>query len=345
MAESTQAPGSRSGPAAELPITLDDIERARARARGTVVHTPLLRLRGPGLPETGSVWLKPENLQLTGSFKLRGAYNKLASLSPEERARGVIAYSSGNHAQGVACAAALLKIPATIVMPEDAPPVKLEATRSWGAMIVLTSPGSEARRLLAEELQREHGYVLVPPYDDPLIMAGQGTATLEVLEDLPEVDLLVVPTGGGGLLSGNAVALKKLRPRARIVGVEPALAGDVTESFRTGARVEWTAEQTGRTLADGLRTQSVGERPWAAIRHLVDNMVTVSEDAILDAVRYLARHARLVAEPSGAVALAAVLSRQIDVSVGRTVVFISGGNVEPSVYAAILESRLTTPAP
>src|SRR5437764_5911250 len=188
-------------PTTDLPITIADIERAQARGRGTVVCTPLLRLRGPGIPESASVWLKPENLQLTGSFKIRGAYNKLSSLSPEARARGVIAYSSGNHAQGVACAARLLGIPATIVMPEDAPPVKLDATRGWGANVVLTTPGSEARRLLAEQLQREHGYVLVPPYDDPLIMAGQGPATLEILEDLPEVDLLVFPCGGGGLLS------------------------------------------------------------------------------------------------------------------------------------------------
>src|SRR3954453_12538526 len=175
------------------PIGLADVEQARARLRGTVVRTPLLRLQGPGLPAGVAVWLKPENLQLTGSFKIRGAYNKLAALGAEERARGVIAYSSGNHAQGVAAAAHLLGIPATIVMPEDAPPVKLEATRGWGATVVLTSPGSEARRLLAEQLAQEHGYVLVPPYDDPLIMAGQGTATLEILDDLPEADLLVFP--------------------------------------------------------------------------------------------------------------------------------------------------------
>jgi threonine dehydratase len=319
-----------------LPIGLADVERAQARLDGTVVHTPLLRLQGPGLPETAAVWLKPENLQLTGSFKLRGAYNKLAALGAEERARGVIAYSSGNHAQGVAAAAHLLGIPATIVMPEDAPPVKLAATRGWGANVVITSPGSEARRLLAEELAQKHGYVLVPPYDDPLIMAGQGTATLEILADLPEVDLLVFPCGGGGLLSGNATALKARRPQARIIGVEPELAADANESFHTGQLTQWTAAQTGQTVADGLRTQSIGARPWQAIQHLVDAMTTVSEDAILDAVRYLARYAHLVVEPSGAVALAAVLSGQIDVNAGRTVVFVSGGNVEPARLAAIL---------
>lgn len=325
--------------AAAGPITLADVEIAQARGRGTVVRTPLLRLRGPGIPDSASVWLKPENLQLTGSFKLRGAYNKLASLAPADRARGVIAYSSGNHAQGVACAAHLLGIAATIVMPEDAPPIKLAATRGWGATVVICAPGSEARRLRAEELQREHGYILVPPYDDPLIMAGQGTATLEVLEDLPDLDRLIVPCGGGGLLSGNATALKGRRPQARIVGVEPELAADANASFAAGDVVQWTAADTGRTVADGLRTQSIGARPWAVIRRLVDAMTTVPEAAILDAVRYLVRHARLVVEPSGAVPLAAVLSGRIDVTSGRTVLLITGGNIEPTTLAAILREE------
>src|SRR6476646_10376658 len=246
---SAQPPSDDSAPA----ITLDDVRAARQRALNVVVHTPLLRLQGPGLPADSAIWLKPENLQLTGSFKIRGAYNKLASLSAEERARGVIAYSSGNHAQGVACAAHLLGVHATIVMPEDAPPVKLAATRGWGADVVLCAPGSEARRELAEKLQREHGYVLVPPYDDPLIMAGQGTATLEILADLPDLDLLVLPCGGGGLLSGNATALKGLRPQTRVLGVEPELAADANASLAAGHIVQWTGEQTGRTVADGLR--------------------------------------------------------------------------------------------
>jgi threonine dehydratase len=318
-------------------ITLDDVRAARQRALGVVVHTPLLRLQGPGLPAEAAIWLKPENLQLTGSFKIRGAYNKLASLTPDERARGVIAYSSGNHAQGVACAAHLLGVRATIVMPEDAPPIKLAATRGWGAEVVLCAPGSEARRQIAEQLQRERGYVLVPPYDDALIMAGQGTAALEILEDLPDLDLLILPCGGGGLLSGNATALKGLRPEARVIGVEPELAGDANASFAAGEIVQWPAEDTGRTAADGLRTQSIGARPWSVIRRRVDAMTTVSEEAILGAVRYLARHARLVAEPSGAVALAAVLSGRVDVTGRRVALLISGGNVEPARLAAILQ--------
>jgi len=319
-----------------LPIALADVQAAQARVRAAIVRTPLLRLRGPGIPETASVWLKPENLQLTGSFKLRGAYNKLASLSAAERACGVIAYSSGNHAQGVACAAHLLGIHATIVMPEDAPPVKLAATRGWGADVVLCAPGSEARRELAETLQREHGYVLVPPYDDPLIMAGQGTATLEILEDLPDLDLLVLPCGGGGLLSGNATAIKGLRPQTRVLGVEPELAADANASLAAGHIVQWTGEQTGRTVADGLRTQSIGRRPWQVISRLVDSLTTVSEAAILDGVRYLARYAHLVVEPSGAVPLAAVLSGKVDVTSGCVALLISGGNIEPSALAAIL---------
>ncbi len=320
----------------ELPITLTDVAVAAERGRGVIVHTPLLRLRGPGLPAGAEIWLKPENLQLTGSFKIRGAYNKLAALSPVERAQGVIAYSSGNHAQGVACAAYLLGIQATIVMPTDAPPVKLAATQGWGATVVPCAPGSEARRLLAEELQREHGYVLVPPYDDPLIMAGQGTATLEILADLPDLDLLLLPVGGGGLLSGNATALKSRRPQARIVGVEPVLAGDGAASFQAGHIVHWPAAQTGSTVADGVRTQALGAQPWTVIQRLVDDMVIVEEAAILDAVRYLARYARLVVEPTGAVSLAAVLSGVVDVTNSRVVLFISGGNVEPTALAAIL---------
>jgi len=319
-------------------IGLDDILAARERARGVVVRTPLLRLRGPGLPEGAEVWLKPENLQLTGSFKIRGAYNKLASLGDEERARGVVAYSSGNHAQGVACAARLLGIKATIVMPEDAPPVKLAATRGWGAEIVICPPGSEARRLTAEALQLEHGFVLVPPYDDPLIMAGQGTVALEVLEDMPELDLLVLPCGGGGLLSGNATALKALRPRAEIIGVEPELAADANASFAAGHIVQWPAERTGSTVADGLRTQSVGAHPWEVISRMVDGMTTVGEAQILDGVRYLARYAHLVVEPSGAVTLAALLGGKLPVTKRRIVLFISGGNVEPAALAAILSA-------
>jgi threonine dehydratase len=328
---------------ADPPITIADVEAAQARVQGVTVRTPLVRLHGPGLPADAEIWLKPENLQLTGSFKLRGAYNKLAALSAEDRARGVIAYSSGNHAQGVACAAHLLGIHATIVMPSDAPPVKLDATRGWGADVVLCEPGSEARRLLAEQLQREHGYILVPPYDDPWIMAGQGTATLEILADLPDADLLVFPCGGGGLLSGNATALKARRPQARIIGVEPERAGDANESFRAGHIVQWAAAQTGSTVADGLRTQSIGAYPWAAIRRYVDDMTTVSEAAILDATRYLARYARLVVEPSGAVALAAVLSGRLDVAGQRVAVFISGGNVEPAALAAILTGAPAAP--
>ncbi|MDQ2810231.1 MAG: threonine/serine dehydratase [Chloroflexota bacterium] len=319
-----------------LPITAADVAAAAARGRGVIVHTPLLRLQGPGLPAGAEIWLKPENLQLTGSFKLRGAYNKLAALSAADRARGVIAYSSGNHAQGVACAAHLLGIQATIVMPTDAPPVKLAATQGWGATVVPCAPGSEARRLLAEALQREHGYVLVPPYDDPLIMAGQGTAMLEILADLPDPDLLLFPVGGGGLLSGNATALKGRRPQARIIGVEPALAADATASFRAGHIVQWSAAQTGSTVADGVRTQALGAQPWTVIQRMVDDMATVEEAAILDAVRYLARHARLVVEPTGALPLAAVLSGAVNVTNQRVVLFISGGNVEPTALAAIL---------
>ncbi|MFG1926708.1 threonine/serine dehydratase [Cryptosporangium sp. NPDC048952] len=308
-------------------VTLSDIQAAAARIRDLVVRTPLLPCvwAEDGRP----LWLKPENLQATGAFKLRGASNALAQLDADQRARGVVAQSSGNHAQAVAYAAARLGIRATIVMPDTTPPVKLEATRSFGADVLIVPPAERDVRPL--ELVAEYGYTHIPPYDDARIIAGQGTVGLEIASDL-EADVVLVPVSGGGLISGVATAIKALSPRTRVIAVEPELAADALESFRSGRRVTWTPEQTYRTIADGLRTTSVGVLPFEHIRRYVDDVVTVSESEIVEATRLLGRRSRLVVEPSGAVTTAAYLFRSSSLPAGRTVAVVSGGNVDPAKY-------------
>ncbi len=323
----------------EIPIvSLEAVKQARNRLHGIAVRTPLLAW--PEQDAERRLWLKPENLQPIGSFKLRGAYNKIASLSEQERGRGVIAYSSGNHAQGVAYAARALNVHAVIVMPRTSPKIKIDSTRALGAEIVLVGPGSAERQSHAEELAEKRGYVIVPPFNDEKIIAGQGTIGLEILEDLPEVDAIFAPIGGGGLISGIAAAIKLAGSRAKVIGVEPELAADAQASFRAGHVIEFPAEQTARTIADGLRTQSVGEIPFAHIRQYVDEIVTVNEDEIRAAMRRIAFETRLVAEPSGAVAAAGFFAHTPEGARGRRcVVIISGGNVEPAMLAEILGAR------
>jgi threonine dehydratase len=282
------------------------------------------------------LYLKPENLQPIGAFKLRGAYNKIASLSPEERSRGVITYSSGNHGQGVAYAARALGAKAVIVMPNNAPAVKREAVASMGADIVLVGPGSLERQTRAEELAAQHGYVIVPPFNDEKIIAGQGTMGLEILEDLPEVETVLVPVGGGGMISGVAAAIKLSKPSAKVIGVEPELAADAQASLRSGKIVQSTAEQTSRTIADGLRTQSIGVINFEHIRQYVDDIVTVSEDEIRQATRWLATNPKTLAEPSGAVAVAGFLFRQDQLPrTTMNVAIISGGNIDRQLLQEI----------
>jgi threonine dehydratase len=317
-------------------VSLAEFRAAQARLAGVAVHTPLVRLHHPCFE--GEIYLKAENRQPIGSFKLRGAYNKIAQLSPDERARGVITYSSGNHAQGVAYAARALGIKAVIVMPHNAPETKRRATEALGAEIVLTGPASTERKLRAEVLAFEHGYIMVPPYDDGAIIAGQGTCGLEILADLPDVDLVLAPVSGGGLLSGVATAIKLARPEVRVVGIEPALAADAQESFETGKLATWPAELTTRTIADGLRTQSLGHLNFAHIRAYVDTILTVSDDQIREAMRVIHTHTGMVAEPSGAATTAALLFHERDLLPYRkAVAIVSGGNVEPSMLAAVLE--------
>jgi threonine dehydratase len=305
--------------------------------RDITVKTPLLEVH---LTNAGSytrrLFLKLENLQPIGAFKLRGAYNKIASLSEDERRRGVIAYSSGNHAQGVAYAARALKTKAVIVMPGNAPAIKLEATAALGAQIVKVGPGSLERQLKAEELAAQHGYAVVPPYNDEKIIAGQGTMGLEILNTLPEVETVLVPVGGGGMISGIATAIKLSKPSVKVIGVEPALAADAQASFRAAKLVDLPAEQVTQTIADGLRTQSIGPINFEHIRKYVDDIVTVSEDEIREAMRRLASNPKTVAEPSGAVAVAGFLFHADQLP--RTIIHvavISGGNIEPGMLSEL----------
>ncbi len=299
------------------------------------LHTPLVPCPRGG--EDRTLYLKAESLQPTGAFKLRGAYNKVSSLSPAERRRGVVAHSSGNHAQAVAYAARSLGVRAVIVMPRGAARVKLDATAAFGAEIVLVGNDSSERVRRAEELAAEHGYVPVPPYDDETLIAGQGTVGLEILEDLPDVEAVLVPVSGGGLISGVAAALKLSRSDIRVIGVEPELAADARASLRSGKLVELPAEQVGRTIADGLRVRRLGDVPFEHVRAFVDDIVAVSEDEILEAMRRLALRVRLVAEPSGAVTFAAHLFHQAELPPTRlNVAIVSGGNVEPHLLARVL---------
>src|ERR1700761_9291799 len=323
----------------ETLVGLDTIRAAAARIAGVAVKTPLVRAPFEGV--SGDTWLKAESLQPIGSFKLRGASNKILQLTQDEVARGVITYSSGNHAQGVAYAARAVGAKAVIVMPSNAPAIKRAATQALGAEIVEVGAASSERLAKNNELVAKHGYITVAPYDDEAVIAGQATCGLEIVETLAntgvEVDLVLSPVSGGGLLSGVAAAVRHLRPEAKVVGVEPELAGDASESFKKGEIVTWPAELTSRTMADGLRTQSVGVRNFAHIRAFVDRIVTVTEAEIRAAMRAIVATARIVPEPSGAVTTAALLFHAHELPPFRNAVaIVSGGNVAPEMLAGIL---------
>jgi threonine dehydratase len=323
----------------DIMVTLADIREAQCRLRGIAVRTPLIEShihQSSAVKDSRRLFLKPENLQPIGAFKLRGAYNKIASLSDAERRRGVISYSSGNHAQGVAYSARALGTKAVIVMPNNAPAIKRQATAALGAEIVLVGAGSDERMQRAQELAAEYGYAIIPPYNDEKIIAGQGTIGLEILEDLPEVETVLVPVGGGGVISGVATAIKLTKPQVKVIGVEPELAADAQASLRAGKIVQFSADQVTRTLADGLRTQSIGEINFEHIRRYVNDIVTVREEEIYQSMRLLAANPKTVAEPSGAVAVAGFLFHRDQLP--RTtmdVAVISGGNIEPQMLQEI----------
>jgi threonine dehydratase len=321
-------------------ITLKDIKAAQKTIKGVAARTPLIRYYPPAEDSASGeeLYFKAESLQPIGSFKLRGAYNKVASLSAEERQRGVITYSSGNHAQGVAYAARALGCKAVIVMPRMAPKVKRDATAALGAEIFEVGNGSDERMQKAQELAAEHGYAIIPPYNDLKIIAGQGTIGLEILQDLADVELVLVPVGGGGLSSGVAAAIKLSNSGAKVIGVEPALANDAQQSLREGKIVQISSDRSASTLADGLRTQSVGPLNFEHLSAYIDDIVTVEEDQIREAMRRIMNSARIIAEPSGAVTFAAwsFLREKLPES-RKTVAIVSGGNAEASLLAQVLK--------
>jgi threonine dehydratase len=321
-------------------VTIDDIRAAAAALRGVATRTPLV----PFGPPSDRRFLKAESLQPIGAFKIRGAYAMVSSLPAAAQARGVITYSSGNHAQGVARAARLLGIPAVVVMPSDAPVIKRERVEADGAEVIVVGTASEERRIVAERLAAERSLTVIPPFDDDRIIAGQGTIGLELLEDLPDLAAVLVPIGGGGLASGIATAVKALRPSARVVGVEPELSADARDSLAAGEIVEWPAADVSRTIADGTRTQAIGVRTFAHLRAHLDAIVTVSEAEIAAGVRLAAERSRLVAEPSGALSIAAMAFRAEEAGVlgldGPVVAVVSGGNVDPDRYLEYLAAPI-----
>jgi threonine dehydratase len=312
-------------------IELADVQAAAARLAGVANRTPVFTSRTLNGMVDAAVYVKAESFQRGGAFKFRGAYNKISALPPDALARGVIAYSSGNHAQAVAIAAQLLGTQATIVMPDDAPAGKLAATRGYGAEVIGYDRYGEDREQLVAAVAADRGLHVVHPYDDPLVMAGQGTTALELLEDVPDLDTLVVPVGGGGLIAGCATAAKALRPEIRVVGVEPETGDDTARSLAAGKRIHGGVP---RTIADGLQAPEPGELTFEVNRRLVDEIVTVSDAEMIDAIGFLFDRLKLVTEPSGVVGVAALLARRV--AGARVGVVISGGNVGVARFAELL---------
>ncbi|MEU5540024.1 threo-3-hydroxy-L-aspartate ammonia-lyase [Streptomyces sp. NPDC020362] len=316
------------------PVTLQDVQEAAQRIKGVAHRTPVLRSRTLDGLVGAEVHIKCENLQRVGAFKFRGAYNAVSRLSAEQLAKGVAAYSSGNHAQAVALAARELGTTAVIVMPEDTPRSKLEATAGYGAEIVTYDRYTGDRVAIGEALAADRGLTLVPPYEHPHIIAGQGTAALELIEETGELDALVVPVGGGGLVAGSAVAAKGLLPDIRVIGVEPEAGDDTKRSLEAGHRV---AVPVPRTIADGQAADIPGELTFSLNKHLLDGISLVSDEQILDAMRFAFERLKTVVEPSGASALAALLAHRVDPLPRRVGVILSGGNVSAERFAELLK--------
>ena len=315
-----------------MEVSYDDVARAHERIKAVAHRTPVLTSATVNALTGASVFFKPENLQRMGAFKFRGAYNALSQLTAEEKRHGVVAFSSGNHAQAVALAGKLLGVPAVIVMPEDAPRVKLEATMGYGAEVVRYGK-SDDREKVASRISSERGLSLIPPYDHPHIVAGQGTAAKELIEDAGPLDLLLVPCGGGGLLSGCALAAKHLNPACRVIGVEPAAGDDATRSFRT--KTLQTVKNPD-TIADGARTPSLGKVTYPLVMRYVDDMLTVTDDELLKSMFFLWERMKIVVEPTGTLAACALLEKKLDAKGRRVGVVLSGGNVDLEAMVALL---------
>jgi len=314
-------------------VMIQDIEAAYARVKPVVHKTPLLSSRTLDGKSGNKVLFKAENFQRVGAFKIRGAYNKISLLSPKQRSHGVVTHSSGNHAQGVALAAQLLRVKAVVVMPKTAPSIKVDATRGYGAEVVFCEDSSEDRERVAKELVRNHGYTLVPPFDDEQIIAGAGTALLESIPDLNALDYFFCPVGGGGLISGNAIAAKHFFPSVKVIGVETEPANDCYQTFRQKKIVRIDPP---KTIADGMRTQSIGQHNFEIIMKYVDDVVTVTDDQVVETMKFFLERMKIVVEPTGAVAPAAVYHNVLDISSKNVCAVISGGNVSPQLLKSLL---------
>ena len=315
------------------PPTYDDVAAAAHRLKGMAHRTPVLRSTSADESTGAQVFFKCENLQRTGAFKFRGAYNTLAQFTPEQRERGVLAFSAGNHAQAIALSARLLDMPAVIVMPEDAPATKMAATREYGAQVVTYNRYTEDREAISRRLAQERGMTLVPPFDHPHVIAGQGTAAMELLEEVPGLDYLFVCVGGGGLLAGSTLAAQAMAPGCRLVGVEPEAGNDGQQSFKAGHIVQIP---TPHTIADGAQTQALGQLTFPIIAQGVEDMVTATDEQLVQALRFFAERMKIVVEPTGALAFAGVRNGSVDVRGKRVGVLISGGNVDLPRYARFL---------
>ena len=317
----------------DLPISFDDVVQAARRLEGVAHRTPVLTSRILDEAAGGRIHLKAENLQRGGAFKFRGAYNRISSLPV---GTGVATFSSGNHAQAVALAASMVGCRAVVVMPEDAPAQKVEATRGYGGEVVFYDRYREDREELGKKVAAERDLVLVPPYDDPMVMAGQGTAAMELLEDTGELDILVAPVSGGGLIAGCATAATAMVPAIRVIGVEPEAGDDTKRSLEAGGRI---AIPVPRTIADGLQVSTPGELTFEVNRRLLDGIVTVSDEELIHAMAFLFERMKLVVEPSGAAGVAALLAGKVDASGGRVGVIVSGGNVSAARFAELISGR------
>jgi threonine dehydratase len=319
-------------------VTFADVQAAAARLHGQAHRTPIITSETFNQMAGCRVYFKCENLQRAGAFKFRGAYNALSLLSPEQRRRGVVAFSSGNHAQGLALAAKALNVPAVVVMPSDAPPIKMEATRGYGAEVVLYDRLTGDREAIAHQLASERGLTVIPPFDHPHIIAGQGTAAMELFQDVPDLDFMLTPVGGGGLISGCATAAKAMRPGVRVIGVETEPANDAWQSLRTGKRVTIPVPDT---IADGIRTTCLGVYTFEIMQRLVDDIALVTDTDVMDAMRFMLLRIKLLAEPTGAVPVAALMAHKVPAVSGRRVgVIVSGGNADPAVLARVLEGEI-----
>jgi len=319
----------------ELSICFDDIVSAHERVAGVAYRTPVLTSRTADELAGAQLFFKCENFQRMGAFKFRGAYNALSQFTAQQRAQGVVAFSSGNHAQAIALSARLLDMPAVIIMPKDAPAVKIAATRGYGGEVVLYDRYSEDREAIGRRLAEERGLTLIPPYDHPHVMAGQGTCAKELIEESGALDVLLVPLGGGGLLSGCATAAKAMAPNCTVIGVEPEAGNDGQRSFRSGQIVHI---DTPNTIADGAQTQHLGQHTFPVLQQRVDDILTASDAELVEAMRFFAGRMKMLVEPTGCLGAAIAFGKQLDLRGKRVGVVISGGNVDLLRFATLIQS-------